>query len=46
MLGANWLIFALDPKQDLNIETLILPSGPKFLCFEVHFISTFDFGTK
>ena len=33
MLGENWLIFALEPKLELDAETLILHSGPKFLCF-------------
>ena len=37
MLGENWRIFALDPKQELDAETLVLPSGPKFLCFVVQF---------
>ena len=37
MLGANQLIFALDPKRKLDAETLVLHSGPKFLCFMVHF---------
>ena len=37
MFGANRLIFALDSKLDMDAETLILHSGPKFLCFLVHF---------
>ena len=37
MLGANWHIFALDLKLDMDAETLVLHSGPKFLCFVVHF---------
>ena len=45
MLGENRLIFALDPKQELDPESLVLHSGPKFLCFVV-LVSTFDFGTK
>ena len=36
MLGANWLIFALDPKYELDAETLVLHSGSKSLCFLVH----------
>ena len=43
MLGANRLIFALDPKQELDAETLVLPSGPKFLCFVVQFYKYFWF---
>ena len=35
MLGKNQLIFALDPKHELDAETLILRSGPKFLCFVI-----------
>ena len=46
MLGANRLIFALDPKLALDAETLVSHSGPKFLCFVVNFNCTFDFGTK
>ena len=41
MLGANRLIFALDPKCELDAETLILPSGPKFSCFVVHILFLF-----
>ena len=43
MLGENWLIFALDPKVEWDAaqkraETLgPFYSGPKFLCFLVHF---------
>ena len=37
MLGANWLIFALDPEVELDAETLVLHSGPKFMCLLVHF---------
>ena len=36
MLGANQLIFALDPKVKLDTETLVLHSGPKILCVLVH----------
>ena len=43
MLGANRLIFALDPKRKLDAETLLLHSGPKFLCFVVHFYKYFRF---
>ena len=43
MLGENWLIFALEPKLELDAETLILHSGPKFLCFVVHFYKYFWF---
>ena len=43
MLGENWLIFALEPKLELDAETLILHSGPKFLCFVVHFCKYFWF---
>ena len=35
MLGANRLIFAMDPKLDLDAETLVLHWVPKFLCFLV-----------
>ena len=43
MLGENLLIFALDPKLKLDAETLVLHSGPKFLCFLVHFHKYFWF---
>ena len=43
MLGENWLIFALDPKLKLDTETLLLHSGPKFLCFVVVFYKYFWF---
>ena len=43
MLGANRHIFALDPKRELDAETLVLPSGPKFLCFVVQFYKYFWF---
>ena len=43
MLGANQLIFALDPKVEMETETLVLHSGPKFLCFVVHFYKYFRF---
>ena len=46
MLWANHLIFALDPKLDMNAETLILHSGPKFLYLQQFFISTFEFVMK
>ena len=42
MLGENWLIFALDPKQELDAESLVLHSSPK-LCFVVHFYKYFWF---
>ena len=32
----NWLIFALDQKLEIDIETLVLHSGQKFMCFVVH----------
>ena len=37
MLVANLIIIALDPKVELDAETLVLHSGSKFLCFLVHF---------
>ena len=43
MLGENWLNFALDPKRELDAESLVLHSGPKFLCFVVHFYKYFWF---
>ena len=43
MLGENRLIFALDPKQELDAESLVLHSGPKFLCFVVDFYKYFWF---
>ena len=43
MFGANRLIFALDPKRKLDAETLVLHSGPKFLCFVVHLYKYFLF---
>ena len=43
MLGANRLIFALDPKLEMDAETLVLHSGPKFLCFVVYFYKYFWF---
>ena len=43
MLGENWLIFALDPNLELDAETLIFHSGPKFLCFLVDFYKYFWF---
>ena len=43
MWGANRLIFALDPKLELDAETLVLHSGPKFLCLVVHFYKYFWF---
>ena len=43
MLGANRLIFALDPKLEMDAETLVLHSGPKFLCFIVYFYKYFWF---
>ena len=39
--GENRLIFALEPKLELDAETLVLHSGPKFLCFVVHFYKYF-----
>ena len=42
-LGANRLIFALDPKLEMDTETLILHSGQKFMCFVVHFYEKFWF---
>ena len=35
--------FALDLKPELDAEALVLPSGPKLLCFVVQFTTTFDF---
>ena len=43
MLEENQLIFALEPKIELEAETLILHSGPKFLCFVVYFYKYFWF---
>ena len=43
MLGENWLIFALDPNLELDAETLVFHSGPKFLCFVVYFNKYFWF---
>ena len=43
MLGENRLIFALDPKLELDAETLVLHSGPKFLCLVVYFYKHFWF---
>ena len=43
MLGAIWLIFALDQKLELAAETLVLLSGPKFMCLVVHFNKYFWF---
>ena len=43
MLGENRLIFALDLKRELEAETLVLHSGPKFLRFKVHFYKYFWF---
>ena len=43
MLGANQLIFAFDPKLEMDAETLVLHSGPKFLCFIVYFYKYFWF---
>ena len=43
MLGENWLIFALDPNLELDAETLVFHSGPKFLCFLVDFYKYFWF---
>ena len=39
--GANRLIFAIDPKLELDAETLVLHSAPKFLCFVVYFHKKF-----
>ena len=41
MLGENRHIFALEPKLELDTETLILHSGPKFLCSAVYFHKNF-----
>ena len=41
MLDENRLIFDLDLKRELDTETLVLHSGPKFLRFEVHFYKYF-----
>ena len=38
MLRASQLFFALVPKVELEAETIFLYSGPKFLCFLVHFL--------
>ena len=46
MLGENQLIFALDPKLELDAETLVFHSGPKYLCFVVHFHKYFRFWYK
>ena len=35
--GGNRLIFALDPKFELDTETLFLHSGPKFICLVAQF---------
>ena len=43
MLGENQLIFALEPKLELDAETIVLHSGPKLLCFVVHFYKYFWF---
>ena len=43
MLGENRLIFALEPKLEMDAETLVLHLGPKFLCFVVHFHKYFWF---
>ena len=43
MLGENWLIFALDPNLQLDAETLVFHSGPKFMCFLVDFYKYFWF---
>ena len=42
-MGGNQLIFALDPKLKLDPETLVLHSGPKFLCFVEHLYKYFCF---
>ena len=41
MLGAIWL--TLDQKLELAAETLVLHSGPKFMCLVVHFDKYFWF---
>ena len=33
ILEGNWLIFALDPKVEMDTETLVLHSDQKFICF-------------
>ena len=38
-----WHIFALEPKLELDAETIVLHSGPKFLCFVVQFYKYFWF---
>ena len=43
MLGEKLVIFALDPKLDWVIVTLVLTSAPKFLWLEVHFDKLFWF---
>ena len=43
ILGANRLIFALDPKLEMDTETLVLHSGQKFMCFVVQFHENFRF---
>ena len=40
-MGANRLIFALDPKLEMDTETLVLHLGQKFMCFVVHFYEKF-----
>ena len=42
-MGANWLIFALDPKLEMDTDTLVLHSGQKFMCFVVQFHEKFRF---
>ena len=43
MNWANQLIFALDPKLEMDTETLILHSGQIFMCFVVQFHENFRF---
>ena len=43
MLSEKLVIFALDPKLDRVIVTLVLTSAPKFLWLEVHFDKLFWF---
>ena len=46
MLGIERLIFVLDPKVELDAETLDLHSGPKFLFFVAYFHRYFWYQTE
>ena len=41
LLGEIWLTFALDPKCELETETLALHSDPKFMCLLVQLYKYF-----